>query len=107
MPTINRKARQPKQIKYNHNKEAAKYYNSKLWNNLRNRYIREHPLCENCNHYNIVKPAEHVHHIRPFMRGLTDQERWQLLLDEDNLKSLCIACHHEEHKRLNHMNKNN
>ena len=65
----------------------SKYYGSKLWHSLRNSYIREHPLCEECLAKGIVTPA-----------GANAEERWDLLLDESNLQSLCMACHKEKHK---------
>ena len=80
--------------------KASKYYGSKYWKDLRNRYIGAHPLCENCLQYNIITPAENVHHLIPFYRGTTEKERWELLLDEHNLKSLCKDCHKTIHQLL-------
>ena len=76
----------------------SKYYNSKAWYTLRNSYIREHPLCEECLAKDKIKPAEEVHHIIPFSQGANQEERWELLLDTDNLISLCHDCHKEKHK---------
>ena len=77
---------------------SAKYYNSKSWKTLRNSYIRSHPLCERCLENGITKPAEHIHHVTPFLRGLTDESRWTLLLDQDNLMALCRDCHSKVHE---------
>ena len=94
-----KKTNSKKSINTNNNQiDWSKYYGSKLWHSLRNSYIREHPLCEECLAKGIVTPAEHVHHITPFSQGATAEERWDLLLDESNLQSLCMACHKEKHK---------
>lgn len=96
MPTINRKTNHIKPVKWNIN-ESSNYYNSKAWHQLRNAYYLSHPLCERCLLNGRSVQAEHVHHIQPFMTGKTDEERWSLLLDVNNLMSLCIECHHEMH----------
>ena len=79
-------------------KQSAKYYNSKVWKKLRNLYIREHPLCEMCLKEGKTTPAEEIHHIVPFLTGLTAQQRWALLTDKNNLMSLCLEHHKEIHK---------
>ena len=102
MPTINKNRISHKELPYKHeNNVSGKYYNTKQWKNLRNYYIRRNPLCEICLSKGIVKPANEVHHIRPFLSGRTDEERWQLLTDEDNLQSLCYKCHDEVHRKMN------
>jgi 5-methylcytosine-specific restriction protein A len=50
------------------------------WQRKRNWYIKHHPLCVKCG-----RIATDVDHIIPRVRGGTD--------DEDNLQSLCHACH--------------
>ena len=76
------------------------YYRSHVWHDLRNSYIREHPLCEECLSNGIIKPAEEVHHLIPFSQGANAEERWNLFLDADNLQSLCHTCHKEKHKKI-------
>lgn len=101
MPTINRNKITYKELPYKHvNDVSAKYYNTKQWKNLRNYYIRRNPLCEICLSKGIVKPANEVHHLRPFLTGKTDDERWKLLTNEDNLQSLCYECHDEVHRKM-------
>jgi len=102
MPTINRNRISYKELPYKHeNNISGKYYNTKQWKNLRNYYIRRHPLCEICLSKGIVKEANEVHHKLPYLRGKTDEERWKLLTDEDNLMSLCYECHDEIHRKMN------
>jgi len=99
MPTINRdvKIKQPKQY-YKHNNVSAEYYGTVMWKNLRNSYIKENPFCEYClKEYNRVRLADEVHHIKEFLSGKTEEERMELLLDRDNLMSVCRDCHLEIH----------
>ena len=95
MPTIN-KGRKPSISKHKSG-ESSKYYNSKWWKRLRHSYITNHPLCEECAKEGRSTPAEEVHHVIPFLTGNTDEERWDLLLDPDNLESLCLDCHQKIH----------
>ena len=103
MPTINKKHKiETKQTPYiHHNNISARYYNTSQWHNLRDRYIKEHPFCEVCESQGRVKLAQQVHHKIEFLSGKTDEERWALLLDEDNLQSVCNKCHYEVHNERN------
>lgn len=98
MPTINKKHNTVKPIKWNEN-HSQDYYGSKYWKALRKAYKQSHPLCEECLANGIARPSEHIHHIKPFLMGKTDDERWKLLLDPNNLQALCIDCHHKKHKK--------
>lgn len=99
MPTLNKpKKKQHIFLPYKHNNQSAEFYNTIQWKNLRSYYLRLNPLCECCrDHYDRVTPATEVHHKIPFLRGKTDLERLDLLLDEDNLLSVCRKCHLEIH----------
>ena len=66
---------------------AAKKRYGRAWKRIRDRYISTHPLCEQCEKYGKVTPAQEVHHIRPLSQGGTH--------DFDNLMSLCTSCHSE------------
>jgi len=44
-----------------------------------------------------VLSAEHVHHLVKWFDQPTDELRWQLLLDEDNLISLSAETHQRVH----------
>jgi 5-methylcytosine-specific restriction protein A len=57
------------------------------WDKLRDRYMREHPLCAHCL---AMKPqrvteAAHLDHVTPKAKGGTDAD--------ENLQALCKACH--------------
>jgi len=101
MPLINRKVNNTKPVQWKKDEDGAKYYNSKYWKNLRNAFIREHPLCYDCALEGKSTPAEEVHHKIAWSTGKTEDEKWNLLLDPDNLVSLCIKHHHERHKIMN------
>lgn len=98
MPTI-----RPKDYKKKTRKEniSQKYYNKTAWKVLRNSFIHDHPLCQLCLQEGKVTPAEHVHHKVPFLTGTTEGDRLKLLLDQDNLMSLCRKCHILVHKKRN------
>ena len=101
MPTINKPQKKPyrRKTKEQYNRSSAVYYNNVRWKKLRNWYISQHPLCIDCLAEGRTTAAEHIHHCIPFMSGNTDNERWQLLLDPNNLVPLCKE-HHEERHRL-------
>lgn len=105
MPNITkrtyRQKRPKKELGYKKSKDWDEFYQSRLWSTLRNWYILEHPLCENCLRYNVNTPAEHVHHIRPFRLGESKDDKWKLFTDPDNLMSLCSSCHHKIHNKIN------
>lgn len=80
-----------------HAKEEAKRYEryqrdpaikkrySRTWKRIRDRYIKEHPLCEMCQRADKFTLAEEVHHVVPLSKGGTH--------DEGNLMALCTSCH--------------
>ena len=72
-------------------KLRATAYNNTTWKKLREVYMHEHPLCEECLKKSKVTPAEDVHHIRsPFTGG---DINYSLLLDDKNLEAVCKKCH--------------
>ncbi|MEG1926912.1 MAG: HNH endonuclease signature motif containing protein [Ruthenibacterium sp.] len=70
--------------KYQRDPASNKRYGH-AWKRIRNRYIKAHPLCEECLKNSIIKPAEEVHHINPLAHGGNN--------DTQNLMSLCKSCH--------------
>ena len=80
------------------NKKWAKFYNSKQWQTLRKLYITEHPLCENCEKHGLIKEANHVHHKLIFGNLQSYDDKWNALLNYDNLMSLCTKCHKKMHE---------
>nr|DAV69013.1 MAG TPA: HNH endonuclease [Caudoviricetes sp.] len=57
------------------------------WQMLRNRFIAQHPYCEQCLKEGRITLATDVDHIIPHRGNV------ELLYDEKNLQSLCKACH--------------
>ncbi|MBR3288347.1 MAG: HNH endonuclease [Lachnospiraceae bacterium] len=74
--------------KYKHRER----YDSR-WDKVRNIYIKEHPLCEECLKENKSNIARIVHHIKPIEDG---GDKYAF----DNLMSVCDSCHQKIHTRL-------
>lgn len=55
------------------------------WKKIRDRYIKLHPMCEQCKRDGKLTEAQEVHHIVPLSKGGTH--------DEENLMALCTNCH--------------
>ena len=70
--------------KYRRDPLTKKRYGSK-WRKIRNRYINNNPLCEECLKNGRLTKAQEVHHILPLRRGGNH--------DESNLMALCKSCH--------------
>ena len=71
--------------------ENTKKY-GRAWKWIRDRYAREHPLCEMCLAEGRLTPVEEVHHIIPVSQGGTH--------DRSNLMSLCQSCHTKIHHEI-------
>ncbi len=101
MPTIKKLPPKKREQERNWNTETRllrrQAYNNTAWRQLRNSYLKLHPLCENCLKEGKVVPAEDVHHKRsPFQKG---EINWTLLMEPENLQSLCKECHGKEHAK--------
>jgi 5-methylcytosine-specific restriction enzyme A len=57
------------------------------WAKLRTRWLKQHPLCAECERNGRLTPATEVDHIIPIRKA---PER---RLDDTNLQSLCHPCH--------------
>jgi 5-methylcytosine-specific restriction protein A len=87
-----------------HKKVITKQYNQyerdptsnkrygRAWKRIRDRYIKAHPLCEECQKQGKLTPVEEVHHIIPLSKGGTNKY--------SNLMSLCQSCHTKTHMEL-------
>lgn len=62
-----------------------------------------HPLCELCQTNNKLTLAQDTHHIVSFMEGQDNNHKLKLLLDSDNLMSLCKYCHGSIHGNINNL----
>ena len=77
------------------------FYQDRRWKRLREWQITNFPLCHDCALEGRSVPATEVHHRVPFSRGETTEEKFALLLDPENIVSLCSECHDKRHKLLN------
>ena len=70
-------------------------YQSKQWQKVRNLKIAMQPFCERCLLKGIYTPAKIVHH----KEYITDENYFNdnVFFNLDNLESICISCHNEEH----------
>ena len=107
MPTINKLPRKPKSTYHNDtdNRELRKKaYNDSRWRKVRQTYIQNHPLCEECLkegkvYAGTLEDPLQVHHKKsPFANGTINYE---LLLDDRNLETICSYHHGLEHTSSN------
>lgn len=100
MPTINLPKKAKKSNHHNQTdmrKLRQSAYNTTAWRKLRETYLKQNPLCEECLNLGRVTAASSVHHIKsPFLNGSVNQA---LFLDFDNLESICHDCHAELHNK--------
>ncbi|WPC19432.1 HNH endonuclease [Pediococcus inopinatus] len=82
--------------------KVVAFYHTREWQAMRKEVLsRDKGLCQVCLKQGRITPANTVHHIQPirtFKNGknvITDG--WSKRLDEDNLESICAACHNREH----------
>ena len=61
---------------------------TETWLKVRRMKFSRNPICERCDKKGITEPTRIVHHVN---RDPRDNRR-------ENLESLCIPCHNEEHK---------
>lgn len=67
-------------------------YTSPRWRRKRERiFRRDGYMCQRCRRYGRQRQAVVVHHIKHA------DEYPELVWDDDNLVSLCAACHNKEH----------
>ena len=69
------------------NPVARALYRSKRWRTERASFLHDHPLCEECERHDLIRPASVVDHVNPHGGDETvfwDRSRWQ---------ALCASCH--------------
>lgn len=75
--------------------EQQKYFNTRRYKDFRRIMLMRHPCCELSLLDNHVVEANHVHHLIKWFEQPTEELRWQLLLDEDNI--ICLAYYKHQH----------
>lgn len=96
-PRINKQPKKPKPEKKETDMRVLrqKAYQNTSWRKMRDTYLHEHPLCEDCLAKGKVTAATDIHHIKsPFRNG---EINWGLLLNYENLAALCKECHGNRH----------
>lgn len=69
-----------------------KFYNDRKWRNLSKKVKkRDNNECQMCKRRGRYAKAQNVHHIKEL------KDYPEFAYEEDNLESLCISCHNEEH----------
>lgn len=97
MPQINKpeKKPRPERKETDMRKLRQQAYQNTAWRKLRDTYMHQHPICQECLKQGKITPATDVHHIKsPFQHG---EINYNLLLDYDNLMALCKDCHGNIH----------
>ena len=70
----------------------GRFYKSRYWKKKRTEILdRDNYECQVCKAEGKFSPANTVHHIIPL------EQRPDLVLDDDNLLSICAGCHNREH----------
>jgi 5-methylcytosine-specific restriction protein A len=72
---------------------ASKRGYDRQWRRVRESYLAEQPLCEDCLKAGRTTGATEVHHKR------TIAEAPHIRLDRNNLRALCTECHHNVHNQ--------
>lgn len=97
MPTINKLKRKY----YGSDKQAyqkrQKVYQNPIWKKIRKAKLMEKPLCYVCELEGKIKLAEHLHHLKTFTDGMTENEINALAFDSNNIVPLCNHHHWEIH----------
>ena len=68
---------------------GRKFLHSMAWRKIRAAKLNRDPLCQICLENGLTVPAVLVHHC----------DENQLNNRDENLKSLCVSCHEEVHKK--------
>ena len=72
--------------------KEGKFYKSSAWEKKRLEILeRDNYECQVCKEEGGFAPATTVHHLKHL------EDRLDLALDDDNLVSVCAACHNREH----------
>lgn len=77
--------------RYQRDREAKAFYNSRAWRMLRSLKLALDPVCEDCLKKDMLVPATVVHHEKE------RSEHPHLALSLENLRSKCAPCHSRLH----------
>ncbi|WP_096269495.1 HNH endonuclease [Paucisalibacillus globulus] len=81
-------------VEYKTAKQKKTFYNSGSWKSLRKQALeRDNYECQVCKRAGSYNHGQNVHHIKEI------EFFPKLALELDNLETLCINCHNQEHGR--------
>ena len=89
MPTLPKGKKRtwiPKKRKVYGQTDNSSFYHSKQWRALRNWYIKQNPLCEQCKRDGNITNGDCIDHIKPISIGGHK-------VSESNIQTLCNKCH--------------
>jgi hypothetical protein len=91
------------------NKKQDPWYNMPIWKGnpnialgkrggLREAQLMRQPYCEQCESEGVIndvtsKGRGHVDHKIPFRSAPTKEQQWQLFIDPDNHRTICVSHH--------------
>lgn len=71
------------------------FYKTSAWVAKRKQVLwRDNQECQSCKEQGLFTPGNTVHHIEPL------EDRPDLALEDDNLITLCAACHNRIHNPI-------
>ncbi len=73
-------------------KDFSKIYNSTKHRNQRKIYLKNNPLCVNCERHGIIKEAIVFDHIIPLSLDSSNWAKWSF----ENKQGLCNSCHNKK-----------
>ncbi|EKU50327.1 HNH endonuclease [Staphylococcus massiliensis] len=84
------------EVDYNEFKYRKQFYNSTAWKNVRQQVLkRDNYECSWCREEGkVTTTGLEIDHIQEL------QDRPDLKIEPDNLRTLCKACHNKRHKRF-------
>lgn len=104
----NNKKKEERIRKYKENKSLIykNIYNTKRWQKLRQSYLIDNPLCEEClkkGKKGKIVPSTIVHHIIPISTAGDNVDKMiELGFNYYNLEALCEECHKEKHNKTDY-----
>jgi 5-methylcytosine-specific restriction protein A len=78
--------------------DNQKFYNSQRWRKLRKRFLKENPLCVECEKVELIRGADMVDHIKTIGEG-------GARFDLNNLQPLCHHHHNIKSGKEAHTKK--
>lgn len=102
----NNKKKEERIKKYKANKSLIykNIYNTKRWQKLRQSYLIDNPLCQEClQKKGKIVPAVTVHHIVPISTAGDNVDKMiELGFNYHNLMALCEECHQKKHNKTDY-----